>query len=186
MTETDHYTAGVAALVHASTAALRFYDNLDRLHDKGEPEVLDALQRAVDGLRALSPTSAQGYAPAVTPSQWEAACEVAEQVWLSGDERADARLKFRDAIEAAIKMLGAPAQGWRDIASAPRDGTHVLVAGFSWRPHQAVAHWGSTTYNRSKRAYNKGWTAIPGVELLPTHWMPLPEPPAPQRVEGGS
>lgn len=58
---TDHYTAGVAALVHASTAALRFYDNLDRLHDKGEPEVLDALQRAVDQVRALSPAPAQGW-----------------------------------------------------------------------------------------------------------------------------
>lgn len=45
-------------------------------------------------------------APAGEPGAMDRACEAAEQAWLAGSERADARLAFRDAIAAALKVLG--------------------------------------------------------------------------------
>lgn len=63
--------------------------------------------------------------------------------------------------------------GWRDIASAPRDGTEILLAtdnGFMF-----VAFYDDTPGNRTHV-----WQTADGVcyhRDLPTHWMPLPLPP---------
>lgn len=61
---------------------------------------------------------------------------------------------------------------WKEIGSAPRDGTECLV----YDQGAFVAAY----YESS------GWTAtLPGDHFLrPTHWMPLPPPPAPS-ADGG-
>jgi hypothetical protein len=61
-------------------------------------------------------------------------------------------------------------QGWRDIASAPRDGGSLLVC---WDDGddvdaQAVAYFDEITGD---------WMVMWNAVQDPTHWMPLPEPP---------
>ena len=65
---------------------------------------------------------------------------------------------------------------WRDIETAPRDGTKVLVAvqhsGLVWR---LVA--------RTLDGYGD-WYSDPGkYHIVPTHWMPLPDAPNESNTE---
>jgi hypothetical protein len=78
------------------------------------------------------------------------------------DEQAQWAQDLRDA--AAQMELS----GWRDIATAPKDGLRVLLATPSgkiadgyWSLHYKVWSW-------------------PYVMVNPTHWMPAPIPPAPR------
>ncbi len=63
-------------------------------------------------------------------------------------------------------------EGWRDIASAPRDGTQVLL----WQPHweaMQTAVWFNDGHNRP------GWLTMDGGEVIkPSHYRPLPAPPS--------
>lgn len=61
---------------------------------------------------------------------------------------------------------------WQPIETAPRDRTDVLVL----------------LANNSVRVarYVVGWATVPGGwTLYPTHWMPLPAPPATPSAEEG-
>jgi hypothetical protein len=66
--------------------------------------------------------------------------------------------------------LGAgPQAGWRDIATAPKDGTMIMVSEPSMpiQRHRIVVWW----VHR--------WLTVPGrITVRPTHWMPLPNPPS--------
>jgi hypothetical protein len=61
---------------------------------------------------------------------------------------------------------------WKPIETAPKDGTPVLVAAAGCPWHPMLCHfegsWGSLNPDMS-------FTALADQ---PTHWMPLPEPPA--------
>lgn len=75
---------------------------------------------------------------------------------------------------------------WKDIESAPRDGTDVIVA-YTHIETQCVFNafyasieegwdaqdvgWWSYVYSEVSRVKLEGWQE-------PTHWMPLPPPPA--------
>lgn len=62
-------------------------------------------------------------------------------------------------------------EGWRDIGSAPKDGTRVLlVPKFKWEP-VAIAYWIGAPHNH--------WS-IDGFKTVdaPRFWQPLPLPPA--------
>lgn len=81
----------------------------------------------------------------------------------------------RAALAAALAHLP-QGDGWRDIASAPKDGTDILLAaviGGVWR--QKVGWW---------EAMDNAWvTAIMGSGRKawlqnPTHWQPLPPSPS--------
>jgi hypothetical protein len=68
---------------------------------------------------------------------------------------------------------------WRDIETAPTDGTWVLVWGPSQRWSSVMMAWFALNH-RSGKAYWKDSTEWDDYELVddqPTHWMPLPEPP---------
>lgn len=78
-------------------------------------------------------------------------------------------------------------EGWQTIETAPKDGTHILVADFTKgstgfghcgesRVHQYfmdVAHWFDDGFYASSYG---GGQSEPFLRL--THWMPLPNPPA--------
>jgi hypothetical protein len=95
--------------------------------------------------------------------------------------------KNGERLRASIAQLG----GWQPIETAPRDGT-VLDLWCVWNDTNegeriSDCHWGEGT-----RAFEweilTGWIAAnEGVDgeaailsegFEPTHWMPLPEPPA--------
>lgn len=85
-------------------------------------------------------------------------------------------------IEAAgmLSAISHPVQpGWRDIASAPRDGTRILVIGHRGA-HSDIAEWGNGRFLGRVKGYERGWRYIPGRTIEPTHWMPLPAAPQPQ------
>lgn len=64
---------------------------------------------------------------------------------------------------------------WRDISSAPRDGTEILV----WGKDQSDVYFACF--------YGGWWVAdvhpYEWTELIapPTHWMSLPQPPEPNK-----
>ncbi|MDQ0506001.1 hypothetical protein QOZ94_002805 [Xanthobacter agilis] len=72
--------------------------------------------------------------------------------------------------------------GWQPIATAPKDGTTVLL----WAVSRVVpGRWSEETYAKRPRPL---WVTLSGAHGLlgiswdrdnqPTHWMPLPSPPA--------
>jgi hypothetical protein len=78
--------------------------------------------------------------------------------------------KAADAILAALRPTDT---GWRDIATAPRDGRVVLV--FS----AARCVWSVVSAQWRQDWPNGGWDTISKhtTPIVPTHWMPLPAAP---------
>ena len=65
----------------------------------------------------------------------------------------------------------APPSGWHPIATAPKDGTEVVLAEWSdysdcWK--FGVSHWRKYLFPEDGEGF--GW-----IGHSPTHWMPLPE-----------
>lgn len=62
---------------------------------------------------------------------------------------------------------------WRDIASAPKDGTPVLLA----NARDGSIRWSLWSEDR----WRDGQKRVGGQVNMdsPTHWMPLPAPPTP-------
>ena len=99
------------------------------------------------------------------------------------------------AIESALQP------GWRDIESAPKDGSKILLAKYGWSNDAGDAVQGSDEWKRrildqTRRKYGLWWCVAghwsarwnnwnDGVEpsglASPTHWMPLP--PAPKATK---
>ncbi|KKM79746.1 hypothetical protein LCGC14_1346750 [marine sediment metagenome] len=68
---------------------------------------------------------------------------------------------------------------WQPIATAPKDGTNILIpSGYGRNRHTVEGYW-----RRSEDvAYRDGWVScidpdVPTPYLDPDVWMPLPEPP---------
>lgn len=72
---------------------------------------------------------------------------------------------------------------WKDIASAPRDGTQVLLIG----RYPTLTGWSDVYHSWAQAPHTPDWATHwcrwPHA-FEPTHWMPLPDPPSPQQVEG--
>lgn len=65
---------------------------------------------------------------------------------------------------------GARLPGWQPIETAPKDGSTVL----GYTPNESVAY-GDVFYEREQ----EHWARLPDCfSVRPTHWMPLPDPPA--------
>jgi hypothetical protein len=65
---------------------------------------------------------------------------------------------------------------WQPIGTAPKDGTPVLVYDASWcggPPRQTVTTW-TRDLNKYRVVVGGSWSGV----SQPTHWMPLPDPPA--------
>jgi hypothetical protein len=67
----------------------------------------------------------------------------------------------------------APSTAWQPIETAPRDGTEIIAASiYSVRDRPRVWNVYLTCGDAA------GWVTTRGGKAAPTHWMPLPEPPA--------
>lgn len=82
---------------------------------------------------------------------------------------------------------------WQDISTAPKDGTRVLV--WSAAAQQAyVAAWMTALEDRDDSTwifardlnFADPSRAIAFAVAKPTHWMPLPKPPATNTSDSGS
>ncbi len=67
--------------------------------------------------------------------------------------------------------LSEPAK-WKDIATAPKDGVSVLCWHRLWDMPKFAFHIGNDEWKLAETMF--------AVGIQPTHWMPLPEPPAPE------
>jgi hypothetical protein len=72
-----------------------------------------------------------------------------------------------DDADAILAALGTKATdtGWRDIATAPKDGTRFLAVMSGFEPE---VHWWDAKI---------GWCVAEGIFRDPEHWMPLPTAP---------
>lgn len=87
------------------------------------------------------------------------------------DKVCDLLLRCREALVASHEQ----AQRWQPIETAPKDGTRIIC----WGPNLKVAEceW----RYEAKRGFSemRGWfRSNQCPEVQPTHWMPLPPPPA--------
>lgn len=85
---------------------------------------------------------------------------------------------WASAAGAAIAAMS----GWQPIETAPKDGTKILV--FTIHGELELSDWykietpeyvevSEGLYRKEMREFSSGWNSN-----HPTHWMPLPEPPA--------
>ena len=107
------------------------------------------------------------------------------QLGLAQAEIADLKTKLAAALRAPASEPVAPigyisrdGSEWQPIESAPKDGVGFLACIGKW---QTVCCWNK---------YRGGWCAVgpgyPNYERgeIPTHWMPLPAPPALKTAKG--
>lgn len=108
-----------------------------------------------------------------------------DDTWDDADQRdidAEGIVALRnDAPEIIRSLLQAleAERGWRTIESAPKDGTKMLLnhGGLVCR-----GWWEAQKYHKKPRPYWDSDRGFMGVQWhrdhQPTHWMPLPTPPA--------
>lgn len=83
------------------------------------------------------------------------------------------QFQLQDAIARAILTVCEARTGWRDIASAPKDGTTILLYAPGWGSPKTGWTYGTDDWqdcpysNTGKQDYQ------------PTHWQPLPSAPSP-------
>ena len=88
-------------------------------------------------------------------------------------------------LEAGAAEQRGDARGgqWQDIATAPKNGTRILLL---WQhagePRMAVGSWHDDKYSAKPRPYwHTDETLLMGMTYTrsnqPTHWQPLPSPP---------
>jgi hypothetical protein len=66
--------------------------------------------------------------------------------------------------------------GWRPIATAPRDGTEIIYRRRGrWEGAIGRCRWDAGAYGEDEPAW---WDVDADQEAYPGHWMPLPTPPA--------
>lgn len=89
-----------------------------------------------------------------------------------------------------LSLIASEGGGWRDIESAPRDGTSILVTAQHGPPasrYYSVARWEDA--NNEGAGWFDGtvgsWAYEELLEIHPTHWRPLPDPPAGLQTNAG-
>lgn len=122
-------------------------------------------------------------------------------LWIDGDGRDKVReaLDALDTLEAQLESIGAggvsgpplyahhsPPEGmvggWQDIATAPKDGTYLLLwEQYSTNPFVGCWAFGSWSVSHEHVDAEGGWDGAIVVDSISqdriTHWMPLPPPP---------
>lgn len=121
-------------------------------------------------------SSAERFIAAVIAAEgddWRRADDEGELLLCYDGEDGDGYFDVHAAMAAAI---GAPDQRWRDMSTAPRDGTHILVKFDGTTSPPTVAHWFGPADLPGLRS--GGWylsvQQLEGPAIYPTHWRPLP------------
>jgi hypothetical protein len=85
-----------------------------------------------------------------------------------------------DEVWPRRRNAGNPPQGWQPIATAPMDGTEVLLCESHNGEYACIEHgsWGFVEQSDWDGMMVYGWCSDTGSIDEPTHWMPpLPAPP---------
>ncbi len=112
----------------------------------------------------------------MTPDLTDAAVEAAAEalgITLDDDASPDAPTITREDIRSALLAAlphWQPPEGWRTMESALKDGTALLLSHWSGQRCDWI-------YDGTPNPHTGSWKHG-GVGLIPTHWMPLPLPPA--------
>jgi hypothetical protein len=128
----------------------------------------EALQQYIsdEAMRPLWPD--KGKVSVVTADLREAAIEAMRPFVVAAMRGGGS---VNDCIRAAL--AAADAAAWRPISEAPKDGTSILVYRVNTKLDAAIqpisTDWWST--------HHKQWMKS-NAYSQPTHWMPLPAPPA--------
>lgn len=120
-------------------------------------------------------------------------------LWIDGDGRDKVReaLDALATLEAQLEAIGAGGVsgplmgrapegmvgGWQDIATAPKDGTYLLLwEQYSTNPFVGCWAFGSWSVSHEHVDAEGGWDGAIVVDSISqdriTHWMPLPPEPA--------
>jgi hypothetical protein len=105
------------------------------------------------------------------PKSGESCREAAGDVCLCGADMHNAKLDALAAILASPQEPQEP-KGWQPIATAPKNGDHILAIGIGDRVPSICHWWDGTMLNPP------GWR-VGAALVYPTHWMPLPLSPSP-------
>ena len=66
---------------------------------------------------------------------------------------------------------------WRDISSAPKDGTRIIIYDPRYGPLEGLWNEPDDYRGMSGNIDWHDWLGIDGEIYEPTHWQPLPAPP---------
>lgn len=89
------------------------------------------------------------------------------------------RLSLYRPDEHTAALSASPQDGWKTIDSAPKDGTGILAYVDGFGMGQFVLFW--------LDGYWREGASLMGLKTQPTHWQPLPAPPAlPQPTGDGT
>ncbi len=84
---------------------------------------------------------------------------------------------IRELITAAL------GHQWQPIETAPKDGTPILLWAPEWKYVSRCGWWQSSINGSDDAGWTDGtvisWNYQEVSILLPTRWMPLPDPPTP-------
>ena len=58
--------------------------------------------------------------------------------------------------------------GWLPIETAPKDGGEMLL----YNGYVCIGYW-----HGFEKVFCSFANIVPGIDVKPTHWMPLPDPP---------
>lgn len=95
------------------------------------------------------------------------------------------RAGARALLQAAIATAPDAGDGWLSIETAPKDGRHVMLAITDEQPGYVSEGYYEEDEDRGWFQSNSHWTDTFDGSLLPSHWRPLPAPPAIKRAAEG-
>jgi hypothetical protein len=106
------------------------------------------------------------------PDQWSIAGETAclRAMQHAYDLGLDDGKMLASIQDKAAALSASPQDGWKTIDSAPKDGTGILAYVDGFGMGQFVLFW--------LDGYWREGASLMGLKTQPTHWQPLPAPPA--------
>jgi hypothetical protein len=138
-------------------------------------ECTEAGRARVHAMLTTPPLAGVGVPDGFVPVPRDSLQAVLEMANLAGDEEcthAEACINIVDEVTAMLSASPTPpADGWRDIATAPRDGSLILACRPRWI-RAAIFEWNDDDDNW----WSNDSEAVGAPQ--PTFWQPLPPPPS--------